>query len=250
MNINKRTAVVCAFAIFVSGIIMIILRLLAPQSTGWDVLQSIISGVFASFIVSLVVTVVGYYYERDVIIAKTDNNIKRIYVNMIVLSKTIGNTLEQIHTTTDMSMLPFEKISQLSEINLTFLDKMDIGLFTPFNKKSKLALTYIQLTDYQQIAYNIKNIAINLQFQTEQYTDQSRKLQNNGSQLSYADMQNLDLLKNLINVRTAKFHEYTTAQTLELEKIAKSFYTCKKGKYSWDSIKTKLLLQTEDIIGK
>lgn len=250
MKINKKTAIVCAIAIIISGVIMVLLGLFAPESTWSDIFQNISSGVFASFIVSLVVTIVGYYYERDVIIERTDKNIKRLYVNMFVLSKIIGNTLKQIHTTTNMYTLPFEKISQLSELNVTYLDKMNLGLFNPFCKKSELASTYIQLTDYQQIAYNIKNVAINLQFLTVQYDNQALKLQNNGFQPSLKDIQDLDNLKNLINVKAAKFHEYTTAQYIELEKIAKSFYTYRKDKQSWDSIKTNLLLQMEDDVSK
>lgn len=47
-------------------------------------------------------------------------------------------------------------------------------------------------------------------------------------------------------MRTAKFHEYVTSKTLELDSIAKSFY--KHCKNNWDDIKKNLLLQVEEII--
>ena len=58
----------------------------------------------------------------------------------------------------------------------------------------------------------------------------------------------LETLKNAINVRTAKFHEYTTGQLFELEKIAKVFYASKNRKQSWEDIKPSLAKQVEDIM--
>ena len=55
-------------------------------------------------------------------------------------------------------------------------------------------------------------------------------------------------INNTINVRTAKFHEYTTGQLYELEKIAKVFYSSKSRKQSWEDIKPVLMQQVEDIM--
>ena len=57
-----------------------------------------------------------------------------------------------------------------------------------------------------------------------------------------------DVAKNTINVRTAKFHEYTTGQLYELEKIAKVFYSSKSRKQSWEDIKPVLMQQVEEIM--
>ncbi len=61
-------------------------------------------------------------------------------------------------------------------------------------------------------------------------------------------VQNLDTLKNLINIKTAKFHEYTMGKNLELEKIIKVFYEHVGDKQSWMNIKENLLMQIEEIV--
>ena len=67
-------------------------------------------------------------------------------------------------------------------------------------------------------------------------------------QLSPTVFENVNELRNLINIRTAKLHEYVTGQTLELENIAKSFYSYKNRKCPWEMIKANLMLQVEDIV--
>ena len=52
---------------------------------------------------------------------------------------------------------------------------------------------------------------------------------------------------NLINVRTAKLHEYVALQTIKLEKIAKNFYEYKKRDQSWQDIKCNLVKEVENM---
>ena len=69
-----------------------------------------------------------------------------------------------------------------------------------------------------------------------------------GAQPSPTEFEHINELKNLINIRTAKLHEYVTGQALELEKIAKSFYCHKDRKRPWEMIKANLMVQVEDIV--
>lgn len=243
MKINKNTMIVCAVAIALSGISMILLGVFASQFTGYSIVQNIILGIFSSFIVSFVISIIGYFHERNIIIEKTDNNIKSLYINMNVLSKIIGDTSRQIHTSSDLSVLPFGDISGLSALNIDFLNDMNIGLFSPFYANGRLAKVYDNLIEFQQVAYNIKNISMNLQAQTLEYQNQLLRMQP-----TPVDIQNLDVLKNAINIKTAKFHEYVTGQAIELEKIVKVFYERKDSKQSWENIKFNLLMQVEDIV--
>ena len=59
---------------------------------------------------------------------------------------------------------------------------------------------------------------------------------------------NLDDLKNVINIHTAKFHEYVTAQSIELAEIGKEFYGYKKKHLSWNDIETALTKDAENIV--
>lgn len=251
MKINKNTAVVCVAAIIISGIAIMLMALYVPRFSGYDVLQTMVLGAFSSFIVSAVIAIVGYFHERSVIIEKADNNIKNLFINMNVLSQIIGNALQQIHTAQDLSVLPFENIVNLSTLNVDFYNSMDLGLFSPLLKKGKLAQIYDDFIKFQQVAYNIKNISWNLQAQTIDYSNRMLKIRNNqsfGIQIDPIEIQYLDTLKNTINIRTAKLHEYVTGQALELETLIKKFYECNKGRKTWEDTKKNLQAQIEDIV--
>ena len=243
MKINKTTMITCIVITILSG-----LSILLFDNA---MIQNISSGIFTGFIASLVISIIGYFHERNIILEKTDNNIKSLYINMMVLSKIIGSALPQIHKATAMESLPFKNISGLSELNVGFSEKMDLGLFSPIWKRGKLARIYAKLIEFQQVLYNIKNISVNLQAQTMEFTIKSLELQNaqmRGIQPNTTEFDHIAELKNLINIRTAKLHEYVTGQALELEKIAKSFYDYKNRKCPWEMIKANLMVQVEDIV--
>lgn len=105
-----------------------------PANIDTSLCQSVVSGIFTGFIVSLVISIIGYFHERNIILEKTDSNIKSLYINMMVLSKIIGSVLPEIHKAASMETLPFKNISGLSELNVSFTEKMDLGLFSPFWK--------------------------------------------------------------------------------------------------------------------
>ena len=243
MKINKNTAFICMILIVLSGIVVIFLEYSTLQATWCKTIQSIMLGIFSSFIVSFVISLVGYFHERSNIIEKTENNVKSLYINMCVLTQIIGNS--------DLERLPFSHISSLSTLNVEYLNNMDLGLFQPVCKRGRLAKVYIDLLEFQQIAYNIKNISMNLQTQALEYSNQYLKMRNDemlGIPAYPLNLQNLDALKNLVNIRTAKLHEYVTGKTLEFERIIKTFYKQKGKKQSWENIKPILLMQIEEIV--
>ena len=243
MKINKITLITCVVISLLSGV-----TILFFDNT---LIVNISSGLFTGFIASFVISIIGYFHERNIILEKTDNNIKSLYINMMVLSKIIGNVLPQIHKADSMEPLPFKNISGLSELSVSFSEKMDLGLFSPIWKWGKLARTYAELIEFQQALYNIKNISVNLQAQTMEFTVKNLELQNaqiRGIQPNSTEFEYINELKNLINIRTAKLHEYVTGQVLELEKIAKSFYGYKDRKRPWEMIKAHLMVQVEDIV--
>lgn len=261
MKINRITMFVCGIVTILSGIAIVLIDHLIPDNMDDSIIQSIMSGIFTGFIISLVVATIGYFHEKNVIMEKTDTSIKSLYINMVVLSRTVGKTLPKIHTETNLQQLHFDNISGLSKLNVECLEKVELGLFDPIFKEGKLAQVYIQLRELQQVTYNIRNRAMDLEIQAGTYTCNALTLENErlkGIPVSTVDSKNLEDLKNLINIRTAKFHEYVTGQTFVLEKIADSFYTCKNGKdkndkrrnnkQSWKTIQANLRLQIDDIM--
>lgn len=251
MKINKITAIVCGTLTLLTGAGTVLMALFAPQTAGYAAIQGIMSSVFSGFIVSLVVPTIGYFHERTVIIERTDSNLRSLYINMYVISHEIGKILPQIPFAIRMESLSFKQVYELSALNIDFSKDMNLNLFIPFFKRGKFARIYRELQDFQQIIYNIRNISTSLYGQTQEYDIQSLTIQNNlmrGITVDPTNNMALETLKNTINVRTAKFHEYTTGQLYELEKIAKVFYSSKGGKQSWEDIKPILMQQVEEII--
>lgn len=251
MKINKITALVCGILTFFSGAGIVLMVLYAPQTAGYNAIQAVVSSVFSGFIVALVVPTIGYFHERAVIIERTDSSIQALYVNMYIVSREIGNALSQIPSAIRMETVPFKNISEMSYLNIDFIKEMNLNLFIPFFKQGKWNRVYDELREFQGAIYNIRNISTGLHSQSMDYDIQSLTIQNNlmkGIPVDPASNIALETLKNAINVRTAKFHEYATGQLFELEKIAKVFYENKSGKQTWEDIKPVLLQQVEEIM--
>ncbi len=252
MKVNKITIIACATVIIISGIAIC----LVPNTESFAIIQNILTGVFTSSIVSCIIAVVNYFNERNCIIEKIDNNLKSLYINMSVLSQIIGNVSSHVNSAINLSSLAFKNISELSSFNVTFLNNMNLGLFSPFFKCGNLNRVCINLIEYQNIAYNIKNISYELQMYALEYDNQNLIYHNKqimGIQINPTDNQNIANFKNSINIKVAKFHEYTTGKTIELEKNAEKFYSRKGSKHKWQEIKSSLMMQIEDIksiIGK
>lgn len=251
MKSNKITIYVCSVLMLFSGTSIFLIEKCIPTEFNTSILQSISSGIFTGFIVSLVIAIIGYFHERNVLLSKAEYGLKNLYINMRVLSRTIGNTSSQIHNAVSLEHLPFQTISDLSKYNLGAFEKMELDLFDPIFRQGELARLYFQLDNLHGVAYNISNISTSLLQQVLEYTYSSLKLQQEslkGVQISPEKLAALDQSKNAINIRTAKFHEYVTGQTLELEKIAKAFYKHKNRHISWENIKVRLDQQVEDIM--
>lgn len=251
MKINKVTAIALGVLTLLTGLGTLLMALFAPQTTGYTAIQGIISSVFSGFIVALVVPTIGYFHERTVIIEKTDSSIQALYVNMYVVSREIGKALSQIPSAIRMEAVPFKNISEMSSLNIDFIKEMNLNLFIPFFKHGKWNRVYDELREFRETIYNIRNISTSLCSQTMEYDIQYLTIQNNlmkGIPVDPTNSMALDTLRNAINIRTAKFHEYTTGQLFELEKIAKVFYASKHGKQSWEDIKPILLQQVEEIM--
>jgi len=61
---------------------------------------------------------------------------------------------------------------------------------------------------------------------------------------------NIDDLRHLLIARTSKLHEYTAAQIIELEKVAKICFYKKAGERCWETLKANLQNQVHDILSE
>lgn len=241
MKVNKITTIVCLLMTIISGVL-----LFYKDNV---MLQSILSGIFTGFIVSLVVAVIGYFHERAKIIKAVEENIKSLFLNITVMSKILGKVLPQIHNSVAIQDLPFSNVYSLSGLNPEFIEKMNLGLYSPVFPKSTKTIVCKSLIAFRQTTYKIKNCSSNLTRQVLNYNILLLEIQKNqmmGMQTNPMQEKNLDDLKNLINISTARLHEYTTVQSLEIGKIAKYFF----GDKVWKDIEARLLIEVEDILNE
>lgn len=147
MKSNKITIYVCSILTFFSGIGMLLIEKFMHSESHTVVLQGISSGIFTGFIVSLVIAIIGYFHEKEVLVNKANQNINELYINMKIHSQILGNTLNQIHSqilgsalpkvhsSTTLEKLSLKNMSDLSKLNIEIVHQMDLSLFTPFKKK-------------------------------------------------------------------------------------------------------------------
>lgn len=216
-----------------------------------NVMQSTYSGIFTGFIASLVISIIGYFNERAKLIEGINTNIKSLFLNITVMSKILGTVSPQIHNSCVIPDLPFKNLCGLSQLNLEFIEKMNLGLYSPILSGGRKASVCKRLQEFQQAVYNIKNCSMNLENSVLNYTIQYNTMQIKSAQgvvVTPEETQNLDNLKNSVNIFTAKLHEYTTGQAMELGKIAKDFYGYKKNRLYWNDLEPTLILQAENIV--
>lgn len=244
MKVNKTTIYACLFVSIVSGVLMLVFK---DNGT----IQSISSGIFTGFIASLVISVIGYFNERTKLIEGININIRNLFLNITVMSKILGTVSPQIHNSSIIPDLPFRNLCGLSQLNLEFIEKMNLGLYSPIVPGSRNASVCKRLQEFQQATYNIKTCSMNLENSVLKYSIQYYNIQIKSAQgiaITLEEAKNLDDLKNAVNIFTAKLHEYTTGQAMELGKIAKDFYGYKKKRLYWDDLEAALILQAESIV--
>jgi len=221
------------------------------KSTYYNAIHNILFGIFSSSIVSFIISISSYFHKRDIFINKIDKNIYDLYINMYVTSKFVGKILTQSpYEVPYVSSKGFKYIYDLCELNINFINNMDLNLFIPFVKFEKFYRIYANIVEYTYILSNIKNISMSIDIIMLEYANLYLKIEkdklSNGN-CNNVDLQNLDLLKNLMTVKIAKFHEYITDQFIEIEKITKLFYEYRMKKASWKD-KQQYLIALADAI--
>lgn len=254
MKINKRTMFACGIISILTFILIIIIGLkYDTDNQKISLVLNICLGLFTGSTVSMVIAIIGYFNEKEILIEKAKNNLKTLYVNMYVMCIKLQDISSKIFTCQDLKSLSFDVIAGLSEINVECLEKMDIGLFNPIFKNGKLGKAYNIFSGSWSIIYTIKNNSKTLENNVLKYTIKLNELTlaQNQAQSSFLNIQN-DLAndKNNINIKTAHLHEYMLIQTTSLELVIKEFFNYIEGKNAWENnIKPNLIEQINSNIG-
>ena len=122
MRANRVTSIMCLFLAVVFGVATVTLQ---DISAG---ISSVISNVFTGFFVSSVLALIGYFYEKEKILNKTESNLLGLYINMIVTKEVTGNKLGQFSNVLKLSDLRFGDITSSARLNVTFMEDMEVSI--------------------------------------------------------------------------------------------------------------------------
>lgn len=244
MKVNKITVIACSISILISGIGIILLK----SFTTW---QNIVMGIFTSSVVSCIIALINYFHERNIIIENIDNNIKNLYINMSLMFKVLEKTIPQIKNCLYFQDAFFNYILMLSEKNVEFLNDMKLGLFNPFFKDTKLYNICIQLLRFEDITYYLKNNVGNIRNQEAECNYELSFYNNTSNQSIFANQfypPELLGFREQIITATAQLQEFVKVKLMDLENISADFYNRKFSREHWDTVKSNLLNQIENII--
>ncbi|MBP9957832.1 MAG: hypothetical protein KBF14_05210 [Synergistaceae bacterium] len=246
MRANRVTSIMCLFLAVVFGVATVTLQ---DISAG---ISSVISNVFTGFFVSSVLALIGYFYEKEKILNKTESNLLGLYINMIVTKEVTGNKLGQFSNVLKLSDLRFGDITSSARLNVTFMEDMELESYSGFISCSRTTNIYDNLRGYKSRIYNLKNIASGIEIASIKYDlmiSSAENLNIKGISLSSKDMIDIHTTRDSIVIKVAKLHEYEDCLLMELDELAEGFFALKNRDY-WQETKRSLLQQANDIVPK
>lgn len=234
MKINKNTSIICIIFSIIFGVLTVVLQPFHELSS------SIVASIFTGFIVSAVVALIGYFHEKEKILNNISNNIRNLYINLLAIKNITGKIIPKVATANDLTKLEYSTIEALTALNIEFAKKMELELYEGFFGNSKLSKIINEFISLKNEQYNLKNLAFKLYRETLEYQlseSEVKKIRLQGKEVPANYIKDQAEYKNLINIQTAKFHEYEAGLILKLDKLAEEFDKCYKSKLGWSEFK-------------
>ena len=242
MKVNRTTSIICMALTILFGVATAILQCKSVMLAGISL------SIFTGFIITVVVALIGYFYEKEKLKNKLHSYIKSLYINLISLKDITGFTLAKIATTTNLRDLDFDLISSLADLNVKLSSDVDLESYNGFFSKSKTACIYKDFLKYVNQLYNLKHLTSQLLIDSNKHdlqvlTHTHQHMQ--GQWINPQEAEQLLFLKNAINIRTAKLHEYEASLIIELDNLANRAYG---RKTNWNDVKLLLHNEADDIL--
>ncbi|GKX31406.1 hypothetical protein SH1V18_38860 [Vallitalea longa] len=241
MKINKKTSIICIIISIIFGTLTFILQQCNELSL------SIVASIFASFIVSTVVALIGYFHEREKILNDINDNMRSLYINLLAIKDIMGKIVPEVASITDLRELDYNIIESLASLNIEFMQKMGLEYYNGFSKSSKLPEIINELISFKKEQYKLKYLVTNLYKDTLNYELNEFKIKNvrlQGTKIPTDSVSNQTDYKNFINIKTAKLHEYVAGLIIQLNKLAEEFNKCNRSKLKWSEFKDDLQQET------
>ena len=227
MKVNKYI-MICSI---LTGVICIFLLIVFKQNI---LLRDIAVSLLTGSIISALTSIIYYLNERQKILCAIKNAIPSIYVNLKYMHDMMSNILPQVIYVQYLDSLNYRRLLELSGLNMDFTQNCQLGLFSAFLKKGKIAGAVDAFQKYTDSLYNLKNCLGKLEcivLDADILQNQLYIKQINNQMILPEEHKLLCDKRNLVNIRTAKVHEYEASLIKELDTIADSFF--EKNKNEW-----------------
>lgn len=227
MKVNKYI-IICSI---LTGILCIFLLILFEQHA---MLVNIAVSLLTGAIISTLTSTIYYLNERQKILCAIKDAIPSIYVNLKYMHDMMSNILPQVIYVQYLEGLNYRRLLELAGFNMDFVQNCQLGLFSAFLIKGKNACAVDAFLKYTDDLYNLKSCLGKLEgivLEADILQNQLYIKQINNQMILPEEQKLLYDKRNLVNIRTAKVHEYEALLIRELDTIADNFFV--KTKNEW-----------------
>lgn len=227
MKVNKWM-IICSV---LTGMLCIFLLIVSKDDT---LIENVAISLLTGTIISVLTSIIYYLNERQRILYKIKEAIPNIYINLKYMHDMMSNILPQVIYVQYLDSLNYRRLLELASLNMDFVQQCQVGLFAAFSKNGKTVRAVDKFQKYIDDLYNLKNCLGKLEcivLDADILQNQLYIKQINNQIILPEEQKLLCDKRNLVNVRTAKIHEYEASLMKELDDIAADFFH--KSKNEW-----------------
>lgn len=241
MLVNKRIAI-CSFVVF--SVCLLSIFIFKNNILAQNILISLITGAIISFMT----VEINYLSERQKILCEIKEAIPSIYMNLKQIHKLTGDILPQIIYVQQLDGLNYRRLLSLADLNMSFAQQCHLNFFSCFFEKGKLSCAVKDFAKYIDCLYNLKACLGELEcvvLDADILQNQLFLKQASNQMILPEESKLLQDKRNLVNIETAKVHEYEASLLQQLDSIADQFFV--KSKHIWEEQKKVLNQKAKQI---
>lgn len=196
--------------------------------------QNIFVSLMTGAIISFITAEINYLSGRQKILCKIREAIPSIYINLKQIHKLTGDILPQIIYVQQLDGLNYRKLLSLADLNMNFVQQCHTNSFSCFFKNGKLPCAVKDFAKYTDCLYNLKVCLGELEcvvLDADIIQNQLFLKNANNQVVLPEESKLLQDKRNLVNIRTAKVHEYEASLLQQLDSVADQFFM--KPKHIW-----------------
>jgi hypothetical protein len=231
MRVNKWI-ITCSIVVCI--ICIVSLFIFEENTLKSNIAVSLLTGA----IISAMTAIIYYLNEWQKIMHDIREAIPDIYINLKLIHNLTGEILPQITYVQQLDGLNYRRLLSLASLNMDFVQRCQASAFSCFRKNGKYAHAIDEFLKYSNSLYNLKDCLGKLEcvvLDADILQNQLNIKQINNQMISVEENKLLHDKRNLVNIKTAKIHEYEASLLIQLDEIANYYFI--KPKNLWEEKK-------------